>query len=338
MRRRDVLLAAAGAGTVVSGTATADDDAEHSPTAPTPSISIPGLGWFVQPTTVRITDVSDGVYGGESISITAVIANRTPDERDVPVELVSTGQRETVNETTVTIPGYDAVVVTLGYETWPVRTDVEFPMAVRTPHDYETTQVVVYGLSDDERERRQGPVTVSIHATNSPLAAGDVLRVAPNLANNGELATTTTVELVSAGEVVDSRDVRLAGHSTQITELTFETYPVQTDVQFDVTVRTPDDSATAAVRVYADGVPDDEAEAADSDADGQAEEEGVDDEAAGTDGDEPEPEPDDADDEPGHDDGDGAEPEPEPEPEPDPEPDDGDDADDEPEAEEPDDG
>ncbi|MFC7232977.1 PQQ-binding-like beta-propeller repeat protein [Saliphagus sp. GCM10025308] len=103
--------------------------------------------------------------------------------------------------------------------------------------------------AEDQDNPLDGPVTVAINQTNSPVTGGDQLRVEATLSNGSSARMATTVELVVGDEVVDSRQETILGDETQRIELGYTTYPVEQDVSFGITVRTGDDSASTTVEV-----------------------------------------------------------------------------------------
>ncbi|WP_254864749.1 lamin tail domain-containing protein [Halovivax gelatinilyticus] len=147
---------------------------------------------------------------------------------------------------------------------------------------------------DDEPEA--GPVTVAIDGTNAPVEGGEHLSVLANLANGGTADASATVELVVGGDVVDTASVTVPGEATQVAELGYDTYPVETDVTFDVVVRTDDDSATTAVEVFGTGGPEEDPE--EEETEESPDEEQPDEQEPETEGTDESPEADPPDDEP----------------------------------------
>ncbi|RQG93272.1 hypothetical protein EA462_00185 [Natrarchaeobius halalkaliphilus] len=104
-----------------------------------------------------------------------------------------------------------------------------------------------------ERVDRRGTVEVTIHDTNDPVAAGDVLEVAAAVVNTGSTAETRELELVVGHDptVVDARTVVVDPNETARVRLGFETYPTEKDERFPARVVTEDDADEVSVRVFA---------------------------------------------------------------------------------------
>ncbi|AGB15465.1 hypothetical protein Halru_0841 [Halovivax ruber XH-70] len=198
---------------------------------------------------VSITDVDDdGVRGGETLEITAEFENTGDTRINTVAQLVSVGKGAVVNEAQVVLDPGETQELVFAYKTYPVKTDVEFEMAVCTPYGSDTVTVSVAAAGSDPD--RDGPFGVAIFQVNDPVAGGDRLEVAASFVNSGDDRGSFTAELVVGDEVVDTREIEMAGQSTVIRTLGYDTYPVTNDVTFPVTVRTPDDSATTQVEVF----------------------------------------------------------------------------------------
>ncbi|ELZ12616.1 hypothetical protein C479_04447 [Halovivax asiaticus JCM 14624] len=198
---------------------------------------------------VSITDVDDdGVRGGESLEITAAFENTGDTRINTVAQLVSVGKGAVVNEAQVVLDPGETHELVFTYKTYPVKTDVTFEMAVCTPYGSDTVTVSVAAAGSDPD--RDGPFGVAIFQVNDPVAGGDRLEVAASFVNSGDDRGSFTAELVVGDEVVDTREIEMAGQSTAIRTLGYDTYPVTNDVTFPVTVRTPDDSATTQVEVF----------------------------------------------------------------------------------------
>lgn len=205
------------------------------------------------------------VTGGDRLEVTATLANPAEDPADREVELVVGDDPTTVDTQRVLVAAGQTTTVSLGYETYPVRNDDEFPVRVATGDDTASRSVLVHGLDDggDEGDGGAGgdgsngtaSIAVSITGTNAPVTGGERLSVSAALENAGAAAGTETVELVvgRSPEVVDSSRISLAPGETATISLGYETYPVTTDDVFPVTVRTSGGSDTRTVTVYGTG-------------------------------------------------------------------------------------
>ncbi|MFC4987424.1 hypothetical protein [Saliphagus infecundisoli] len=93
--------------------------------------------------TVSIRETSDPVEGGEFLSVTTTIENTGGETATIEAELVVSG--EIVDSSTVTVGPGERKPVTLGYKTYPVAQDVEFPVRVETADDADERIVSVDG-------------------------------------------------------------------------------------------------------------------------------------------------------------------------------------------------
>ena len=205
---------------------------------------------------VDIVDTNAPVAGGDELTVTAEVTNTGDRSVDEPVEMVV--GNEVVDSATVGIDAGATETVTLGYETYPVQRDVEFPIDIVGKSDVDRITVTVYAEgtdledpddddSDDESEAR--PITVGILEAEQGVTGGEWMGVYANVANNGEADTEATFELVVGDEVVDTTTEFLEGHSTHIVELGYKTYPVRQDTEVTVEVRSADDSDSTTVTV-----------------------------------------------------------------------------------------
>ncbi len=199
------------------------------------------------------------VTGGQRLTVTATLSNTGEGPASREVELVVGHDPTTVDTRRVTVGAGESTRITLGYETYPVRNDDEFPVRVRTGDDSASRSVLVYGRDGDGGDGDDGDgdtgtasFAVSITGTNAPVTGGQRLTVNAVVENAGDAAGSHTAELVvgSTPEVVDSTTVSLGpGESTSIS-LGYETYPVRNDDTFPVTVRSPHSSDTRTVTVH----------------------------------------------------------------------------------------
>jgi hypothetical protein len=188
------------------------------------------------------------VTGGERLEVTATLANAGDAPAAREVELVVGSDPTTVDARAVTVAAGATTTVSLGYETYPVANDDEFPVRVRTGDDSASRSVLVYG-----RDGGQSSFAVSITGTNAPVTGGERLSVTAAVENAGAGTGTHDVELVvgRSPEVVDAASATLAPGGTTTVSLGYETYPVGTEDTFPVTVRSPHASDTRTVTVHA---------------------------------------------------------------------------------------
>ncbi|MDS0475046.1 hypothetical protein [Natrinema sp. 1APR25-10V2] len=197
------------------------------------------------------------VTGGQRLAVTATLSNTGEGPASREVELVVGHDPTTVDTRRVTVGAGESTRITLGYETYPVRNDDEFPVRVRTGDDSASRSVLVYGRDGDGGDGDTGTASfaVSITGTNAPVTGGQRLTANAVVENAGDAAGSHRIELVvgSTPEVVDSTTVSLGpGESTSIS-LGYETYPVRNDDTFPVTVRSPHSSDTRTVTVHGTG-------------------------------------------------------------------------------------
>ncbi len=206
---------------------------------------------------LTVSDLSTNapVTGGDWLEVTATLENVGEGPASREVDLVVGHDPTTVDSQQVTLDAGETTTVSLGYETYPVANDDEFPVRVRTGDDSASQSVLVYGRDDGNDTGGSPSFAVSISGTNIPVTGGQRLSVTATLENVGDAAGTQTVELVvgTTPEVVDSATVRLAPSETTRVSLGYETYPVATDDTFPVTVRSPHSSDTRTVTVRGTG-------------------------------------------------------------------------------------
>ncbi|WP_255192861.1 hypothetical protein [Natronobeatus ordinarius] len=114
---------------------------------------------------------------------------------------------------------------------------------------------VVASGTGQARTGAQVSTSVTIQATNSPVGAGDVLHVSPEVWNLEYTGSNVDVVLEVSDEIVDSEQVWIEPRGRSALGLEYETYPVRQDVSFPVTVEAGTDSDTTTVEVYANGPP-----------------------------------------------------------------------------------
>ncbi len=204
-----------------------------------------------QPIAVDIAEVNDPVEAGGDLEVTVDLENvgdmmMVGPERQT-IELLVGSDRETVDSETVTVGWEETETITMGYETYPVSEDVEFPIRVEGPDDEVETTVEV--VVDEPTE-----LAVSITETNDPVGAGDTLEVTGEITNDGAETVTEEATLLvgSDREAVASESVTVGSESSETVTLEFETYEVQTDVSFPVWLEAADVDDEVTVEVVAD--------------------------------------------------------------------------------------
>ncbi|MCU4751048.1 hypothetical protein OB919_03475 [Halobacteria archaeon AArc-curdl1] len=205
------------------------------------TVADPGGG----PVEASIRETNAPVGAGDRLELTVDLENTGAETATREVSLIVGS--EIVDTRSVTLEGDTTDSITLGYETYPVRTDVEFPVRVETGDDtaHRTVSVFADGVSDLE---------ISILETNTPVLAGDDLSVTVEIENTGSDAVSQPVYLV-AGDRVAAEDVSLEPGERTTLEMSYPTYPVRKNVEFPVSVETEGACDRKRVRVFADELP-----------------------------------------------------------------------------------
>ncbi|OAQ54359.1 hypothetical protein HTG_02105 [Natrinema mahii] len=192
------------------------------------------------------------VTGGEFLEVTATLSNTDEGPAGREVELVVGHDPTTVDARSVAVGAGETTTVTMGYDTYPVANDDEFPVRVRTGDDSASRSVLVYGRDDGGDGGDEAQFAVSITGTNAPVTGGEFLAVTATVENVGGAAGSGDVELVvgHSPEVVDSRNLGLTPASVARVRLGYDTYPVANDDTFPVSVRSPHTSDTRTVTVH----------------------------------------------------------------------------------------
>lgn len=96
---------------------------------------------------VSIVDTDGPVSAGEYLRVTAEIENTGSADVRTPVELLVGDDREQLSNITTTISAGETRTMRLGFYTYPVPRDAEFPVRVVTDGDTDTQTVGVTGAS-----------------------------------------------------------------------------------------------------------------------------------------------------------------------------------------------
>ncbi|WIV68349.1 CARDB domain-containing protein [Natrialbaceae archaeon AArc-T1-2] len=198
---------------------------------------------------VAIQATNSPVAAGGQLRVSAEIWNLeySPTTEQVTLEVGG----EIVDRAWVSIPARGRAVADVGYETYPVRQDVSFPVTVAAGDDAATRTVEVY--ADEPPD--PGALAVSITGTNDPVDAGEFLQVTATVRNTGDSQASGTARLLVGEDrdQVDSASVSLGAGGTSTVTLGYVTYPVRRDVSFPVIVATDDDEETRTVSVSGTG-------------------------------------------------------------------------------------
>ena len=200
-------------------------------------------GYEREATDVSIVRANDPVGAGEFLEVDVDVRNPASASTTEDVSLVVGGEQ--VDEATVSVDGDDVETVTLGYETYPVQVDVEFPVTVRTSHDVAHRTVKVF--ADDAPS-----LSIDILETRDPVLAGEYLEVLAEVENLREERVETDLAL-EAGPVADRKTVSLWPGESDVVSMGYHTYPVEVDVEFPVKIRGGGAWDARTVEVFADG-------------------------------------------------------------------------------------
>lgn len=207
-----------------------------------------------QPFEVEILGTNAPVAAGEDLAVEVEVTHVGdmmmvgPNEQEIRLVVGD----ETVDAETLAIDWNESEEFTLGYETYPVERDVEFPVRVECEDDADETTVSVYA---DEPS-----LSVSIEDTNAPVTTGEELWIDATVANGGSAEATEEVAMVVGGETVDRQSVTIAGGDEERVTLSYVTAEVRQDVEFPIEIEGEHDSDAITVSVYADEAGDREGE------------------------------------------------------------------------------
>ncbi|MFC7212590.1 PEGA domain-containing protein [Saliphagus sp. GCM10025334] len=199
---------------------------------------------------VEITGTNDPVAAGERFELTAAVTNTGDEAVTQDVQFLVGDSRELFDSETVTLDPGSSQKISLGYETYPVQQDVSFPVYVVTDDDEAAITVEVVAGESAEESPGSGQLDVTITDTNAPVDAGEYLEVTVQVENTGDADAEQSLRLIAGDEQVASRSVTVTSGETQSISLGYETYPVQQDVEFVVTVQSDDDSDSRTVTVF----------------------------------------------------------------------------------------
>ncbi|TYL38503.1 hypothetical protein CV102_11925 [Natronococcus pandeyae] len=104
------------------------------------------------PFAVEILETNAPVTGGERLEVTVAVENEGHmmmiGDTTQEIELLVGREPERVDSATVTVDAGTSETVVLGYETYPVERDDEFPIRVETADDSDERTVRVHGTGD----------------------------------------------------------------------------------------------------------------------------------------------------------------------------------------------
>lgn len=192
---------------------------------------------------ISIAETNEPISGGEYLEVTVDIENSGDDDAADDVRLLVGSGSDEVDVTEVSLEAGVSKSITLGYETYPVRQDVEFPIRVVTTEDNDESIVSVHEARSGEAE-----FVMTIEDTSDPVDAGERLEVTTRIENVGGAEATQRIEL-NAGGYVDSADLTLDSGASETVTLGYDTYPVRQDVEFTVRVESEDDADSSTVAV-----------------------------------------------------------------------------------------
>ncbi len=200
---------------------------------------------------VTISATNDPVEAGEYLGVAAQIEN--PGDTEVTESIALVVGEDQLDAASVTLGPEETQTITLGYETYPVEQDVEFPVRVETDSDDDEQTVEVVGDAGDDPANGEGTLEVTILGITDPVQGGEYLEVTSQIENTGESEASQEVRLIvgEEPEQVDSTSVTIGPGETETVSLGYETYATQQDVEFPVRVETDEDADQQTVSVSA---------------------------------------------------------------------------------------
>ena len=193
------------------------------------------------PATLQVSSIESNspVTEGETLTVDATVENTGDLEGTQTVSLGVNGVAEDSQQ--VTLAGGASQTVTLSWQTTTGETGT-FQTSVTSANDTVSTDVTV--------EAQPDPATFALSgvSNNSPVTAGDTVEVTATVENTGDLEGTQTIQLTDGSAALDSQDVTLAGGASQQVTLSWTTQSEDAG-EYDLTLRSDDDTATATVSV-----------------------------------------------------------------------------------------
>ncbi|GAB3036575.1 CARDB domain-containing protein [Natronobiforma cellulositropha] len=186
--------------------------------------------------TVSIDETNSPVVANESLVVNATISNEGEAEVTQTIELTA---NDSVRDSgPMTLEGGANETVSLEWETGESDAG-NYTVTVSSDDDQNETDVRVLEPAN---------FAITIDGTNSPVVANETLLVNATVSNTGEVDGTQTVELEINDSVTDSEDVTLEGGANETITLEWGTGEGDAG-SYNLTVSSPDDQDTAAVRV-----------------------------------------------------------------------------------------
>ena len=196
--------------------------------------------------TVEITETNSPVTAGETVDVTAEIANQgdDPATQDITLE-IDGGVGEVAVAEDQTFAGGATEELTLS---WTTETDDagEYQATVASADAADTTAVTV------EKPLVEGFFEVSDVAAPETVATGERFNVSALVSNTGDLAAEQDVTLSIDGVVTDTAVVSLDGGTD--TRVVFPNVSIATVDEYTLTIASDDDTATTTVTVEAESV------------------------------------------------------------------------------------
>ncbi|MFC7212592.1 hypothetical protein ACFQO4_00645 [Saliphagus sp. GCM10025334] len=199
-------------------------------------------GWL----DVSILETNDPLPAGDPLELTVEVINAGSQRVTRDVQLLVGSDREVMETRTTEFGPEETRTLTIGYDTYPVQQDVEFPVYVVTGDDEDGRMVEVFAGG-----ARQ--IDVEIVDANDPVSGGEFLEVTARVHNTSDRQATEEVQFLVGGdrELMETQSVDLDPSETRTLTMGYESYPVQQPVTFPLYVASGGDEDRRIVEVTA---------------------------------------------------------------------------------------
>lgn len=195
---------------------------------------------------VSIIETNDPLPAGEPLELTVEAINAGSQRVTQDIQLLVGSDREVMETRTIEFGPGETRTLTIGYETYTVQQDVEFPVYVVTDDNEDRQMVEVF--ADGARQ-----VDVTIVGANDPVSGGEYLEVTARVHNTSDRQATEEVRFLVGGdrELMKTQTVNLDPGEIRTLTMGYESYPVQQTVTFPLYVASDGDEDRHIVEVTA---------------------------------------------------------------------------------------
>lgn len=158
---------------------------------------------------VRILGTNEPINGGEFLEVTAELENTGDGETTQEVALVVGSGEDVVDTETVAVAAAGTTTVELGYDTYPVQQDVEFPVWVESRDDADERLVTVSAADGDEAST--DPVVDDLTVEDASNPRWSRIRVDWVVSDDDGALEELELVLERDGAVVDSTTTSIDG-------------------------------------------------------------------------------------------------------------------------------